>query len=290
MDKSFWMLLASLLFSLMAVFGKIGAADFGVFEIVFWRSLMGMVFLLIWAAKTGNTVRTPLVGSHLLRSFYGTAAITAWFYAIGKLPLGTALTLNYTSSIFMTLIVIVVAVMKRLPIDRRMVAAVILGFVGVMLVLQPEMRGGDIPAAAVGLFSGFISALAYFQIKTLSDMHEPEWRIVFYFTLFGTVWGAAGQLIIAGGFSPITLQNAWALLGIGVSATLAQLAMTRSWGSDNLLLACIFQYSAIIFAVIFGVVLFDDPVTLTVLSGTGVILASGVWASMLSKTDKKAKS
>ena len=110
MIKSFWMLLASLLFAMMAAFARMGASDFSSLELVFYRSLFGVIVIWAWVAYQGQTVKTPLMRAHLMRSFLGTFALTIWFYAIARLPLGTAMTLNYTSPLYMALIVILLAV------------------------------------------------------------------------------------------------------------------------------------------------------------------------------------
>ena len=230
MTKSLWMLLASFLFALMAVFTKLGASDFGIFELVFYRSLCGVSCILVWSRLRHMRLATANVRSHFLRSFLGTFALTIWTFSLAHLPLGTSMTLNYTSPLFMTLIVIGLALRQRKAVSLKTAAAVFLGFFGVTLVLNPELRSGQELPALVGLCSGLFSALAYFQIKQLTAMREPEWRIVFYFTLFGTVWGFAGQYLVEGHYTPLTAENVPALLGIGLCATGAQLAMTRSWG------------------------------------------------------------
>ena len=283
MIKSLWMLVASLLFALMAAFARMGAYDFSALELVFYRSAFGAAVIALWVWAQGFTLRTPLVRAHFMRSFLGTFALTIWFYAISKLPLGTAMTLNYTSPLYMALIVIFLAVKNGESFSRASAAAVVLGFFGVTLVLKPELSPGQTFPALVGLTSGFFAALAYFQIRQLSRMQEPEWRIVFYFTLFGTVWGLGGHLLLAGGMTPVTWDNAPALLGMAVTATGAQLAMTRSWGSANTLLTAVFQYSAIVFAAGFGLAFFDEPVGLMSAAGIAVILVSGVWAAVIAK-------
>ena len=110
MIKSLWMLVASLLFALMAAFARMGASDFSALELVFYRSAFGAAVIALWVWAQGFTLRTPLVRAHFMRSFLGTFALTIWFYAISKLPLGTAMTLNYTSPLYMALIVIFLAV------------------------------------------------------------------------------------------------------------------------------------------------------------------------------------
>ncbi|MFR6029215.1 MAG: EamA family transporter, partial [Sutterella wadsworthensis] len=142
MIKSLWMLVASLLFALMAAFARMGASDFSALELVFYRSAFGAAVIALWVWAQGFTLRTPLVRAHFMRSFLGTFALTIWFYAISKLPLGTAMTLNYTSPLYMALIVIFLAVKNGESFSRASAAAVVLGFFGVTLVLKPELSPG----------------------------------------------------------------------------------------------------------------------------------------------------
>ena len=288
MIKSFWMLLASLLFAMMAAFARMGASDFSSLELVFYRSLFGVIVIWAWVAYQGQTVKTPLMRAHLMRSFLGTFALTIWFYAIARLPLGTAMTLNYTSPLYMALIVILLAVRHGETFSRASAATVVLGFLGVTLVLKPELQPGQLQPALIGLTSGFFAALAYFQVRELTRMQEPEWRIVFYFTLFGTAWGLSGHLLLTGSMTPITHENIPALIGMAVTATGAQLAMTRAWGSDNTLLTAVFQYSAIVFAACFGTWFFDEPIELMSALGIALIIIAGVWAALISRKKPKA--
>ena len=286
MQKSFWMLLAAFLFASMAAFTKMGAREFDVMELVFYRSIFGVVCIFIWTLFKGLSVATPLIGSHLKRSFLGTMGLTIWFFAISQLPLGTAMTLNYTSPLYIAAILTGAALWKHRPIRLLLVLSVILGFVGVVLVLKPSLNHGQELAALIGLSSGLFAALAYLQVKELSDMKEPEWRIVFYFTCFGSVWGLAIQLMLHGHMTPLTLDNIPVLFGIAVTGTLAQLTMTRSWGSPSPLLTSAFQYSGIIFAAVYGSLFFDEPIGVVSAIGIAIILISGVSASFLSKSKK----
>lgn len=284
--QSLWMLAASLLFALMAACSKLGAADFGTMELVFYRSVFGTAVIGLWVLSKGFTVRTPLILSHIKRSFLGTFGLTIWFYAIAHLPLGTAMTLNYTSPLYMAAFVAFMTMRRHEGQSWGLLASVAAGFLGITLVLQPEVRGSDELPALVGLASGFFAAWAYLQVKELSAMHEPEWRIVFYFTLFGSVWGAAGQMLM-GGFSPITWENAPAIFGMGLTGTLAQLCMTRAWGAGNLLLTSTLQYSAIVFAAILGLIIFGEPITILSALGIAVIIVAGVSATLLTKRRAK---
>ena len=265
-----------------------GARDFGVMELVFYRSIFGVITIFLWTWFKGFTVKTPLVTAHLKRSFLGTMGLTIWFFAIASLPLGTAMTLNYTSPIFIAAMLTGWALYKHKPIRKLLILAIFFGFFGVTLVLKPSLSHGQEIAALIGLSSGMFAALAYLQVKELSKMKEPEWRIVFYFTCFGTVWGFIWQWILEGHMTPLTMQNIPVLFGIAISGTLAQLSMTRSWGGDTLLTSA-FQYSGIIFAALIGLVVFGEPIGLQSAIGIGIILISGVVASLLSKPGKAPK-
>lgn len=245
MIKSLWMLVASLLFALMAAFARMGASDFSALELVFYRSAFGAAVIALWVWAQGFTLRTPLVRAHFMRSFLGTFALTIWFYAISKLPLGTAMTLNYTSPLYMALIVIFLAVKNGESFSRASAAAVVLGFFGVTLVLKPELSPGQTFPALVGLTSGFFAALAYFQIRQLSRMQEPEWRIVFYFTLFGTIAGLIACYVVEGGLHMPNAQGLVGILGMGLCATLGQICTTRSYAYGNMLLSSCLGFSAI---------------------------------------------
>ncbi len=286
--QSLWMLAASFLFSLMAAFTKLGANDFGTFELVFYRSLFGVAFLASWTAFKGKTLRTPFFWPHIKRSFFGTFALTIWFLAIAYLPLGTSMTLNYTSPLYMAGILTIIALRRKKPIHAGMLLAVAAGFLGIVLVLQPEIRAGDEAPALIGLTAGFFSALAYLQVKQLANLKEPDWRIVFYFTLFGTVWGFAGALFTTG-LTPLTFANIPALLGIGASATGAQLCMTRAWSAGNMLLNNAFQFSAIVFAAFIGFFFFGEPLAPSAMIGIAIIIAAGVGASVLTKKQSAKK-
>ena len=277
--NALWMVVASLLFSVMGACVKLAGRHYGVLELVFYRSLVGAVCLFAFAVFTGKSIATPLAGSHLRRGVLGTAAVGLWFYATMLLPLGTALTLNYTSPLFLAAFVVGAALRSRGRIDWPLMGTVILGFVGVILVLQPAYAPGQAIGAAAGLLSGVLSAAAYWLVKELSERGEPEWRIVFYFSVVGAVLGLVAAL--PGGLTAHSASGAALLAAIGLSTLLAQLAMTRAYGRGRTLAAANLQFTAIAFASGLGVVLFDDAIPLIGWIGIAVIVASGVASTAL---------
>ena len=272
---------ASLLFASMGVCVKLASAQYGAGEIVMYRGLVGLLLMGSLMRWRGDSLRTPIPAAHFWRSLSGVMALCLWFYSIGGLPLATAVTLNYMSSVWMALFLIGGAVMLGgRSIDGGLVMAVMAGFVGVALVLRPTIDQNQLWHGLCGLMSGMLSAMAYLQVTALGRAGEPETRVVFYFSLGGVV---AGLLItaVAGGPHAHTLRGVLLLLAIGVLATTAQWMMTRAYALGRTLNIAALQYLGIVFSFGYGVWLFDDPVTLMALAGMLLIVAAGVAATLL---------
>jgi S-adenosylmethionine uptake transporter len=276
------MVCASLLFSLMGVCVKYASALYDAGEIVLYRSVTGLLIMAGLSRLQGISLRTTVPSLHFWRSVSGVVALCLWFYAIGGLPLATAMTLNYMSSVWMALFVIggSVVVGTSRGVDGRLVAAVVAGFAGVAMVLRPTIDEHQVWHGLCGLMSGMLSALAYLQVTALGRAGEPELRIVFYFSLGGVAAGAA-LTAIGGGPTGHTLEGAGLLLAIGVLATVAQLMMTRAYRIGRMLGNAALQYLGIAFSFAFGVWLFDDAVTGMALAGMVLIVAAGLFATLV---------
>jgi drug/metabolite transporter (DMT)-like permease len=280
-------------FALMAVFVKLASAHYNAGEIVFYRSLVGLVLMAGVLRWQGHALATPVPGMHFWRCLSGTAALCLWFYAIGNLPLGTAMTLNFMSSVWIALFLIGGAVLA-MPLrgaagtarpapagpDGRLVLTVIAGFAGVALVLRPTIAEDQLWHGLCGLLSGMLSALAYLQVTALGRVGEPESRVVLYFSIGGMVAGAAVALLLGGpgGHSP---TGALLLLGVGALATVSQWMMTRAYGTGTTLGIASLQYLGIVFSSVFGLLWFDDALPPMALAGMALIIGAGIVATRL---------
>ena len=274
------MVAASFLFASMGVCVKYASALYGAGEIVFYRGLIGALFIGGLVRIRGGSLRTAVPAMHFWRSASGVGALVLWFYAIAGLPLATAMTLNYMSSVWMALFLIGGAVMLgSRRVDGRLVAAVLVGFAGVALVLRPTMDDRLLWFGLAGLLSGRRSARAYLLVTTLGRAGEPDYRIVFYFSLGGMV--AGGATMAAGAANPHSVAGVALLLAIGVLATVAQIMMTRAYAIGRTLSNASLQYLGIVFAFGYGVLLFDDPVTWMAVAGMALIVAAGLAATLL---------
>lgn len=269
--RSLWMLVAGFLFGCMAVLVKLGAADFSSAELVFYRSLFGL--LVIYAIV--RVRRLPLATSHwknhCWRGLSGLSALLMFFYCITQLPLATAVTLNYTSPLFLALLTTLIL---KERFHWPLALAVALGFIGIVLLLHPTLQEDQWRTGLIGLSSGFLAGVAYLNIKQLGSLGEPDWRVVFYFTLISTL--GAGAWMLLGTFHPVTPGNFFLLLGLGITATLAQLALTRAYRTGKTLVVGALAYSTVVFASLWGILLWNEVLPTSAWLGMGLIVASGL--------------
>ena len=276
-----WLIVAaSFLFATMGVCVKLASARYGAGEIVFYRSLIGLVMMFALARWQGDRLATRLPAMHFWRSLSGVISLCLWFYSLAALPLATAMTLNYMSSVWMALFLLGGAVMLgSARIDGRLVLAVLLGFGGVAMILRPTIDEQQVWHGLAGLLSGMVAATAYLQVAGLGRAGEPGVRIVFYFSLGGVVAGAA--IMVVNGASPHSLEGAALLLGVGVLATVAQMMMTRAYATGSPLVNASLQYLGIAFSFGYGVLLFGDRITLLAFGGMLLIVVAGLLATVL---------
>ncbi|MFN3737876.1 DMT family transporter [Hydrogenophaga sp.] len=282
--QALWMVLASLFFASMGVCIKFASAHFNSFEIVCYRGMVGMVFIYAVSRVQGVSLRTRLPMMHVWRSIVGTISLTAWFYAIALLPLATAMTLNYMSSVWIATFLLGGSLLMQsrggeLRRQGPLFLTVLAGFGGVAMMLRPSFTGDQALGALVGLMSGLFAALAYLQVAALAKAGEPESRTVFYFSFGAVLAGALGMVFV--GASEWTWPSALWLLPIGVLAALGQLCMTRAYSSGATMLVANLQYSGIVFAGLFSLLIFGDQLPLIGWLGMGLIVASGIAATVL---------
>ena len=288
MTASWLMVTASFLFALMGVCVKLASEQYSAGEIVLYRSLVGLLLMTGLLRWRGIPWRTKVPAMHFWRSLSGTTALCMWFYAIGGLPLATAMTLNYMSSVWIALFLIGGAVLLApergggAAIDRRLVAAVLVGFVGVALVLRPTIDQAQLWHGVVGLGSGLIAATAYLQVTALGRVGEPGERVVLYFSITGVVFGGVIALL-SGGLHGHTLRGAALLLATGVLAAAAQWMITRAYGTGATLGIAALQYLGIVYSFGLGILIFGESPTWMSAAGIALIIAAGVAATLLSQ-------
>ncbi len=285
--QSLWMLFAAFIFSVMGVGVKLASATSSTSEIVMCRGAVGMLLIFILCRVQRLSLRTTLPWHHAWRGFVGVTALWLWFFSIGSLPLATAMTLNYMAPIWIAAIVFTLGWWHR---QRRfewgLAAAIAVSFIGVALLLQPTFDAEQWLGGLLALISGFLSALAYLQVKKLGQLGEPEYRVVFYFSASGVLAGLLAGLVDSqlryGEFRvlhSLSATDLMLLVGIGITATIAQMAMTRAYRLGAMLVTANLQYTGIVFSSLWGILIWGDHLGLMGGLGIALILGSGVAAT-----------
>lgn len=282
------MLFAMLMFSIMGACIKLAGSLYNFFEMVSYRGLIGCVMIAAvarWQGGAWSSLKTPVPLMHLWRCVIGVTSLCLWFYSFSGLPLPTAVTLNATAPIWVAAILMSASLVLSKDSDAseqhrfngKLALAIVISFVGVALLLKPTLSRDQLSYGLIGLLSGVISALAYLQVAALGKVGEPEYRTVFYFSLGSFIVGVVGTFFW--GTHAHSLRGVLLLIAIGVTASFAQLAMTRAYTYGNTLVTANLQYAGILFSTFLGWWLFDDVLDAWGAVGIALIIASGIAAT-----------
>ncbi len=295
--QSLWMLFAAFVFSVMGVCVKLASATSSTSEIVMCRGAVGMLLIFTLCRVQRLSLKTRLPWHHAWRGLVGVTALWLWFFAIGSLPLATAMTLNYMAPIWIATIVFTLGWWHgQRRFEWGLAAAISASFIGVALLLKPTIHAEQWLGGLVALISGFLSALAYIQVKKLGQLGEPEYRVVFYFSASGVLagllaglvdtWLRLGEFRILHALSGIDFLL---LATIGMTATIAQMAMTRAYRLGAMLVTANLQYTGIVFSSIWGILIWGDRLDWWGWLGIAVILASGMAATFYNARSSSRK-
>lgn len=275
--QSLWMIVASFLFACMGVCVKLASATHSAVEITFWRSFLSLLLMFGLVRLRGVSLKTPHWRWQITRGVVGFTALFSYFYAITLLPLATAVTLNYTSAIFLALYL----ALAGLRLRTGMLGALAVGLVGVGLLLKPTLNAEQLPAGLIGLASGVVAGMAYYSVRQLGARGESETRTVFYFSLVSSI--CAAVWLAFSERHPIDPHSGLLLLGVASFATAAQLAMTRAYSRGKTLFSAVLAYSTVIFSSLFGMLLWGEVMDLGAWLAIGLIVLSGIAATHFSR-------
>ncbi len=277
-----FMLLAALGFSTMGAAAKLLKDEFNAGQLVFYRNLVGLLFL------SGSLLYRPVVqtggktGWLVFRGFMGTVALYTLLFCILHMPLGTAMTYNLTSAIFIALFSFLVF---REYHGAGVLLAVLLGFLGMLMIYKPAM---DLPLGwhLAGLLSGVSSAIAYMTVGRLARYYDPR-IIVLSFLLSGVLLPLVSMavhyltgipedgLFIVSFKLPAGAEWGYMLL-LGLAALFGQYFVTRAYGADKAGIVSAIGYANIVFSVLLGMALGDAFPDGWSLAGMACIIGSGV--------------
>ena len=273
-----YVLSASFTFAAMGALIKVVSTSLPNEMVVFFRNFCALVFILpwIWYSRSLGGIKTSFFQLHLLRSVAGLSAMYCFFYSIAHLQLSEACLLASTAPLF---IPVIAWIWIREPVVRKVRGAIIIGFIGIILILKPGI-GVFQPIAIVGLASGMFAALAMVCIRRMS-VSEPTIRIVFYFSALGTMMSAVP--IIWSWQSP--QPKIWFLLVlIGIMAAVGQILLTKGYSLAPAAQIGPLTYGNVVFATFLGWLFWGESLDALTWAGAVLICIAGIIATRRTKT------
>lgn len=263
------MLLGMLLFALNDVMGKWLVATYTVGQVVLLRSVVAIAVIAPFVVKQGigRTLRPERPGLQLLRVALGSCEVAMFYWAVTYLPLADTMTLWLAAPVWA---VVLAALLLGERIEPLRWLAVVAGFVGVAVALNPSGQSLSLPAiiALLGSFSFAAMMITGRQLRGTPDVTLVAWQT------FGAL--VVGLLLLPLGWVTPSLADA-ALLGLlGVVAMVGHICVTRSLKLAEASVVVPYQYTLIVWALFFGWLVFGDWPTLSMLIGAGLIIAAGL--------------
>ena len=240
-------------------------------SIVFFRNLFGLLILLPIILRTSintntNALKTDCLHLHLLRGGVGMMAMYSFFYSIGHISLSDSVLIKSTIPL---IIPFMSAIWLREKITPRIIAAGAIGFLGVILILEPN--GDTNWASLVALFSSFMAALAFVTVRKLSAT-EPPLRIVTYFAIAGVTISSVPMIW---NWQTPTLAQYAMLMGVGLTTTAGQLLLTRGYQNAPASIVGIFTYTSVPFGTFLGWLVWNELLDLNSFFGAVLIIFAG---------------
>ncbi len=240
-------------------------------EIVFWRQAITLPLILGWVSINGGLSRlsTKRPGMHAVRAGYGMLGMVLNFGAVILLPLAEATVMNFTAPIW-AVILSNLLLKEKVGIWRW--SAVALGFIGVLVIAQPGSSHIPLYGASVALGGAFMLALISIQIRGLNRTEEPV-TIVFWFAALSTL---ATLPLLPFFYRPHDALDWLLLLGIGLTGTWGQLLVTAALRFGAVASVIVMDYSSLIWATLFGWLLFHALPPAATWFGAPLIVVAGL--------------
>lgn len=266
----FCVIVAMFFLSVMAALGKHLAENYSVYEVVFFRCLFALLPLMPLIARRGGmkALYTKNFIGHFWRNFMGLASMLLYFFSLHLLPLADAVVIFFTNPLFITLFSML---LLKEQVGRRRWVAIVIGFIGVIIVAAP--KGFIFNAGVVcGLLSAMVSGFAMISLRHLGKT-ESALSTTSWFTILSTVFSVIPAAFFwkAPGFADLLV-----FVLCGVIAGIGQLFLSKAYQLAAPSVISPFNYSSILWAVLFGLLWGHFPEA-HVLLGSAIVVASGIY-------------
>jgi drug/metabolite transporter (DMT)-like permease len=251
-------------------------------QIVFFRSFFAIFPIIAFLAfkgqlRTAFSTRRPL--NHIARGLVGVCAMGLSFFALTRLPLPDAITLNYAQPL---LVVVFSSIFLREAIHVYRWSAVVVGLVGVLIISWPELTllsagsslgDQEVLGVVAALVAAAIAANAILLVRNLVQTERTA-TIVLWFSVTASVMSL---LSLPFGWHALTLQQTGLLIASGFCGGLAQILMTAAYRHAEASVVAPFEYTSMILGVVVGYLVFGDVATINTLAGGLIVIAAGIF-------------
>lgn len=262
------MVVLAIMFSLVKMAGNHGVH---VVESLFWRQLAGLPVVILWLWWSGDlrSIRTKHPGAHAVRAMLGITAMALNFTAMVLLPLAEATTIGFATPIFATMFA---ALLLGEKTGRYRWAAIAVGFVGVLVAVQPGSGEVHPVGAAVALAGALLTSGVAIQLRRMAK-EENTGAIVFWFSLCSLAPLGLGMIF----FARMHDVQTWAMIaGLSAAGAIAQILLTAALRHASVAAILTMDYSSLIWSVLFGYLLFDEVPADSIWLGAPIIIAAGM--------------
>ena len=263
-----WMIFGSVCFGTMNALVKWTAFHADVWMIIMVRSAVIALAVAIFAASRGLSLKVSDKRKMLLRCVVGLTAMILYFTALGRIPIGQAVTLQYTAPLFVALLS---GRVIRERVEPMVALLVVSAFAGIVLIVSPDLSSID-SDALLALGSGFFAAMAYMYVRELRNTDSAS-SVVFWFAAFSVVGSIFQALPDVAGLEWKTVA---ALIGIGIGAGGGQVGITMAYHRANAAWVSAFSYLTVIVATFYGFTLFNETLGASDWLGGLLIVGSGI--------------
>ena len=251
-------------------------------QVLFLRFFIGFIpiFFIIPREKLLSFYKTSRPGLHTFRALTGAAAIIALFIGLRELPLADVVSLTFGGPIFVT-VASIFFLSEKVGIKRW--SAVFLGFIGMLLIVQPAFIDLNFYYITPIIFCIFFACVAI-SVRSLSKT-EPNYRIAFYFTLLCSILGIA--TIFKGDWVLPTKIDLAIFIIMGLCGSIANLLLTQSYRLAEASLVTPIKYLSLVFAIVFGFLIWNEIPKLLTLFGALLVITSSLIIFMRENKLKK---
>ena len=275
--------ISAALFAVMQALIRSPGARYPVGQVVFYRSVFAIIPLVLvyaWRGELAAVVRTERPLGQAGRGVLSIAGMFFNFGAVARLPLVESNAIAFSSPLF-TVTLAALILNERVRVYRW--SAVVIGFVGVLVVLSPHLSGEELTAAVAGATSliGVVYAICgsvtnagtAIQTRRLAQSESTS-SIVFYFSVSCAL---AGLATLPFGWITPSIGETVALISIGVLGGTGHIFLTESYRFASASLVAPFDYTAMIWALVLGYAMFGETPTAEIIGGSAIIAAAGLF-------------